>query len=279
MGELTQTTEEVQIILDQGERGIVTLPFFIPMSGVTDSEFDLTGNFTELNTGVTGDYTTNFALNNNHLAIHVTALTTGGTVTVTGDKIDEATEDITEGATEDVTIGAGTDKRYQTFGKWQVITNIDVSGTTGMTYDIDNLGYFDAANRPFRVYGYRADVKTSSSTADLRQTITAVKNRGGNEFELVVLDDVGFDSTTSNGTLYDHVREDPAGFYTSPVNLVANNALQVKKRVDIATYIGSDADVDGSNNEGIIISFSGEPSGGLTGIDHATLYLTVGSVV
>ncbi len=275
----TYTQAEVTALLGVTERGTVTFPYFIPMSGITDTTFSLFGGISIQATGQTGDYLTTFAINNNHAYFGIAAQVGAGTFTVTGDRIDETTGGITLGVVEVVTVPDGSvGKLFQTLGKFQNILGLTIAGFTSVEYTLGGIGYFDASNRPFAVRGYRLDVKTSGSTADLRQSIKAVKNRGGNEIELVDLDDIGFDSTSSNGQLFDYVREGGV-YYTSPVNLVSNNANQVFKRIDIAQYIGTDANIDGDNNEGIIINYSGEPSGGLSSIDHATLHLSLSNQI
>jgi hypothetical protein len=277
------TNAEVDALLGTVERGVTTDPFVVNFNGLP-TEFDLTGTQDTEAAGLTADYTTDFSCSNNHVSILVNSITTGGTIVITGDVWNESTGEITLGVTENITVDTTAGQLYQSLGKFQVVSNVDVSGTTGIDYDLGCIGYFDAANRPFSVRGYRLDVKTSSATADFRMTITAVKNRGGNKIELVDLDDIGFDSTSSNGSLYDHVRFHPTNpSYTASTTLVNADSTQNYKRIDIDTW--TDANIEegvsnifGNNDEGIIISIAGEPSGGFTGLELMTLFLSLGNV-
>lgn len=59
--------------------------------------------------------------------------------------------------------------------------------------------------------------------------------------------------------------------YTMGVELADNNSEIVFKQGDFSTYFTSRQNViNGDNSEGIIVDFSGEPTGGLTNIDHTT---------
>jgi hypothetical protein len=258
-------------------------PFFIPMTGVTDSVFTLFGEIKVVAANLTADYLTKFAANNQHVSITVNTITGSGDITISGDKIDEVTGGISLGVTEIITVDSTPGQAYQTLGKFQTVDSITLGGgISAINYNVMNLGYYDGANQDFWVGGYRADIKVASNTSDLKVRIRKVQNDGGNKYSIVEIEDLGFDSTNTNGQIYDNIRTGPEerSYTMSSVPLVPSGSVQTFKQSDFNTYFTSNENkILGSNDEGIIVSFEGSPTGGLSSISHVTMFLALQAIV
>lgn len=254
----------------------VPVDFFIPLSGVVDDDFPAVGDLTDIATGLTADFSTDTSLSNQHVGLIVNSIVGTYTCTVNGTSISEVNAVPTASDTEVFTIDAT--GRYQTLKKWYLITSVAFTGGTSIDYDLQKLGYWDWSNANFQLIGFRADLRIAGTNPDIRITIYHVKNTGDNKYELLALEDFGIDSTGVNGEWVDHIRtssEDRS--YTMPVELADNNSMNVIKCTDYSSYWGRDSIVQGASSEGIIITFTGEPAGGLTAIDSATIVMTIKS--
>ncbi len=261
----------------------LTESWFVPMSGITDNQFKLTGELRDVSTGETGDYATDFGVGNQHLFILVNTIVTGGDLVITGTSIAESTAIPVTSDTETITIDTTADQYYQSDKKWLEITNIDVSSGTiaSINYDVGIVGYMDMGNRDFQVLGYRAEFRATSNQGDIRLEIIKVQDDGAKKMSIVRMECIGIDSTSGNGEVIDSLRTGGNDrSYTSSSNIWANNAMFGFKHGDFSTYFSSDENIleSSSKAEGIIIQFSGEPSGGLSNVDHGTisLYLKIG---
>ena len=152
-----------------------------------------------------------------------------------------------------------------------------MSATVGINYDIGKVGYLDGGNQPVTVLGYRADIRLTGSTGDIRLRGRKVQNDGGKKFSLVAFEDFGFDSFIGGGQYYDHLRTGGSDrSYTMSVTLAETDDELTLSQLDFNTYfLANENFFDGSNNEGMIIDFLGEPSGGISSIDHVTLSVLV----
>lgn len=251
---------------------------FVPMSGITDSAFELWGTFWEQANTLSADYATDFALGNQHLYVFVDAVTTGGDIVITGVRAtEESNAPISD--TETLTIDTTEDQYYQTGKKWLVITNIDISsGTvTGLDYDIGAIGYIDFGNQNTAINGYRLDVRPSSANCDLSMKIQKVVDDGGGKMSFLTIENIGFESTVSDGAIVDEVRTgDDERSYTASVQLAPPNKDFVFKTLDLQTYFTVDEyTAHSTQDEGWIVSFDGVSSGsiggGLSNIEHSTL--------
>jgi len=264
--------------LNRYERSTFSMTAFFPLSGALDRKFFMTGTFREVLSNETGNVSGfDSGLVNQHLYIKVNSVALGGDIVVTGTSVSESTAVPVEDDTETITVDGTINELYQSDKKWLEITSIDVSGTTGINYDAGVLGYFDAGNRKFALSGYRLDVRSSSDTSDLRYRIRRVRNLGDKKFELVTLEDIGHDSTSNNGQIYDHIRTgDSDRSYTFSHNLLDNNREIVYKQGDFSTFFNDrEFVIDGDNDEGMIIDFLGEPSGGASAIDQIALTVNI----
>lgn len=255
-----------------------TKTFALPISGITDNIFNWVGEGRVHASGQTGDYTTDFGAQNQHIVITVNSITSGGNVVITGTSVSESTAIPVSSDTETLTLD-GTTSSYQTEKKWLEITNIDVSDTTDLNYDIEILGYFDFGNNDWELVGYRADMRTSGNTSDLALILTKVQDEGGKKVSMVVIEDYGHDSTPDNGNYFDGKRTGgDSRDYTTGSNLAPNNSMVCYKMFDFSTFFSSNENIfEGSKDEGLIVSLEGRDSvGGLDGIsfiDHITLTL------
>ena len=250
-----------------------TASLFIPMTGVTDSQFKQNGEFREQAAGQTGNYTTTWAVGNQHVYIDVTALTGSGPVVVTGVKIHESTAIPVAGFTE--TIQVDQIAMYQTDAKWYEVTSIDVSGLTAVTYDLGALGYIDFGNKNVSVMGLRAEFRPAANTGDVTLYLLKVDDLGDKKVALKYIERLGFDSTAGNGAINDHIRSgDDDRSFTASVNLAEANNMMVLKCLNYETYFtdGRSMMFGAIKNEGLIVGYEGDPLGsGISGMDHVTI--------
>ena len=252
------------------------LSWFIPMTGVTDTQFTVTGELREVANTQAGDYATDFGVGNQHVYIYVDDITAGGDIVITGTSLSESTAVPVPADTETIVVDTSVDLYYQSDKKWLEVTNIDVSATTGIDYDIGIVGYIDLGNRNWRLEGFRAEFRVSSDTGDIRFRIRKVQDDGSKKMSLVPIEDIGFDSTVNNGQVYDHVRTGgDERSYTAGSTLAPNDAMFGFKQGDFSTFFSGDENIleSADKAEGVIIDFLGEPSGGISAIDHGTITL------
>lgn len=252
------------------------LTFFMPMAGVTDDQFDLTGEVRVISAGETTDYATDFGAQNQHIYILVNSITTGGDIVVTGTSLSESTAVPVVGDTETIPVDTTTNQYYQSDKKWLEITNIDVSSGSivGINYDVGIVGYIDLGNIDFTVVGYRAEFKTTTAIGDVRLRIRKIQDDGLKKMSIVPIEDFGFDSTVGNGSYYDHIRSGANDrSYLSGSDLAPADVMVVFKMGDFNTYFSNDENIleCSSKAEGLVIDFLGEPSAGISAIDHCTL--------
>jgi hypothetical protein len=262
-----------------------SIPFTVGLGGKTNAEFHLVGEQEEQATGQTGDYTTDFGPGNQHIAILVNSITTGGDIVITGTSVTESGGLVTTGDTETITVDTTAGQLYQTDKKWLEITNIDVTTGTivGINYDIQHLGYLDGANTNFTIEGFRADVLTNGALSDFAVIIEKVQDDGGKKCSVVTMEDYGHDSTVSGGAYFDNLRtgaDDRS--YTMGSNLAASDEMICYKTLDYSSYFSSDENVieGAAKNEGIMIRFEGRTAAGaatnISSIENCnlTLYVT-----
>jgi len=264
--------DEKFISYDDGTTNkIKAMIYTLPLSGVVDTRINLVGENRTIKSGQTGDYTTDFGCQNQHLAFTVNSIITGGDIVITGTSISEGGGVPSAGVVETITVDTTTSK-YQTDKKWLEITNIDISsGTiTGINYDIEALGYLDFGNSRWILEGYRVDMRTQSDTSDFAIVLDKIQDDGNKKYSHITVEDYGHDSVSGGGKFFDGIRT--AGDnrdYTMIDSLLApNNCTMCYKCLDFATYFTNDENVfDGNKNEGLIIKLQGKNStGGDSGI-------------
>lgn len=250
------------------------LSIFIPMTGVTDDTLDIYGEDRVIAPGVTGN-SINQPVSNQHVGIFVNSITTGGAVEITGTSVSEINGVPVPGDTETITVDTSTGQLYLSDKKWIEYTLIDVSATTGMNYDVRSVGHYDASNVDYVIEFLRLDIRSSGANSDLRFKIVKYEAQGGKKFTEFMIEDIGIDSTGGDGSIIDHVRTGPDDrSYTATTGSIfaSDTNMNLIKQNNYADYwTGGEAIIHGSTNEGLRIHFEGEPSGGLSAIDHATL--------
>ncbi len=254
--------------------------WFSPLSGVTDNQFKMTGELRDVTTGETGDYATDFGAGNQHIFILVNTIVTGGDIVITGTSLAESTAIPVAADTETITADTTAAQYYQSDKKWLEITNIDISSGTiaSIDYDVGIVGYMDMGNRPFEIIGYRCEFRSTSNQADIRLEILKVQDDGSKKMSLPVMEAIGVDSTSGGGEIIDSLRTGGNDrSYTAGSNIWPNNAMFGFKMGDFSSFFVSDENIleSDSKAEGIIIQFAGEPSGGLSNVDHGTLTLYI----
>lgn len=243
------------------------------LTGISDTEFYITGTDDEQASGLTADYNTIFSLGNNHASIKVTALTGSGTITITGTETSEETNVPTAGS-EVLTIDSIAD--YQTDKKWMQIDSIVLAGFTSITYDVYKLGYVDLSNNDFRVMGYRIDTRSQANTADVKIEIFRIKNLGGGKYEKVVIESIGVDSNNGNGSQVDNLRTGGADrSFTFGATAFPNNSDYVFKQGDFFQFHGDEAFILGSNSEGMQVKISGQGDPDISGTDSIVMGVVI----
>lgn len=257
---------------------VKTLTYSIPVSGVVDNIFNFLGEEREIAGELTGDYTTDFGVGNQHLHLNINSITGSGNVTITGTSVTEASGVVTTSDTEVLVVDSVA--QYQSGKKWLEVTNIDIpAGITAINYDIGVLGYLDMGNKSWELLGYRADMRTAGNASDFALVLTKIQDEGADVHTHVIIEDYGHDSTSSNGNFFDNKRT--AGDNrdaTLGSNLAPNNSMICYKCLDFNQFFSSDENkFDGSKNEGIIVHCEGrDASGNISGIsqiDYLTLTL------
>ena len=253
--------------------GIQQMTFFVGISGVSANVLDVLGEVVTYDNNQTGDYSTAFSLGNNHLAILVVTVTTGGDIVITGTSVSESTAVPVASDTETLTIDDSTNQYYQTTKKWLTIDTIDVSGVPAINYAILGIGYMDFGNRNWELAGYRAEFLAESALSDIAIVIKKVQDDGNKKMSLVDLEDMGIDATAAGGEITDGIRTgDDDRSYTFSMKAWDNGAMFVFKQLDYNTYFSNlENKFHCIHDEGIHIHLQGSPSGGIAGVSHGTI--------
>ena len=140
----------------------------------SSTKFVLSGVDDPVAQGLSGDQSgVSFSFYNNHVFFTNITLTESApnpTVTITGTSISESSAVPVPGDTETINIGnsTGTTTGYQTPKKWLLVTDIQFTNVSSITFDLYSLGYVDFLNQDFKVIGYRGEClgDDNSDTAD-----------------------------------------------------------------------------------------------------------------
>lgn len=211
------------------------------------------------NLNETGNVTTPFSLENNHLGIKVNSLDGSGTMAVEGLRLNEQTGIITM-FTENITIDEAT--TYQTYAKFYVIESITLTGVTSIDYNYGQLGYFDDNNFDFRLDSLRMEVDNTDESR-FRLRFFNIKNLGNNKYTRIILEDIDFYAGFNNanpGHIIDYVRTGTlARNLSAPV--LTTQFWQKKlifKQSDYNEVFSTDAEILGSQNGGLIVEILGQ---------------------
>jgi hypothetical protein len=278
MSYLSGATSNIQDQLDN--QLLRAISWTVNLGGKTNASFRLIGEQSDVTTGETGDYTTDFGVGNQHIAILVNSITTGGDIVITGTSVTEGGATVTTSDTETITVDTTAGQLYQTSKKWLEITNIDITTGTivSINYDVQRLGYFDAGNNNFTLLGMRCDVLVNGNLSDFALIGEKVQDDGSGKCSIVTFEDYGHDSTVSGGAYFDGLRtgaDDRS--YTMGSNLAASDDMVVYKNTDYTTYFTSDENVieGATKDEGVILRFEGRTAAGaptnISSIETATV--------
>jgi hypothetical protein len=269
---------QILVDLDRASNTPQTITFTMPLRGTTASTLYLTGELRDVTTGETGDYATDFPVSNNHIYLLVNTITGTGDVTITGTSLSESSAVPVSGDTEVISVDASAAQYYQSSKKWWEITNIDIpAGIAAINYDVGVVGYSDINNQNFELLAYRLDMTAQGNNPDLRFRILKVQDDGGGKMSLVELEDIGVDADGAGDQVIDGLRTggDDRSYNPAVGSIWLDTTVFVFKQGDFATYFTSDENVinSGTSNSGIILEFTGSPSGGMTNVDFASLQL------
>ncbi len=247
-----------------------------PLTGIVDNQINLMGELRTVSDGETGDYGTGFPVSNNHVFLFINSITGTGDITITGTSLSESTAVPVTGDTEVITVDSTAGQYWQSAKKWWEVTNIDIpAGITAINYDVGIVGYSDFSNTDYRFMGYRLDVFLQSDNADLELQLIKIQDDGDKKMSVVYLEKLGFDSNGGENQIIDNIRTGANDRSYNPTvgNIGLNNTTLVLKQGDFQTYFESDENLFQSSgkDEGFIIRYAGSPSGGITGVDFASL--------
>ena len=254
------------------------ISLFIPMTGVVDTAFEVYGEYRELAADQTGDYSTASGVGNQHIAIVVNSITTGGDVVISGVSLGSEGSGVPVAAdTETLVVDDTAGQIYQTTKKWYELTGVDVSDTTDLDYDIYYVGYLDMGNRNFELVGYRCEARSAGNASDYALRFRKVKDDGDGKMSFEIIEHLGIDSTAGGGELVDSIRTGDADrSVTFTANAWPSDNMFVFKQLDFNTIFTAGENIfeGGDKNEGLIIDFLGEPEGGgISQVDFVTLTL------
>lgn len=254
------------------------LEAYIPMNGISADEFPYVGEYDDITTGETGDYTTDNSMRGNQAFIRVNSITTGGDIVITGTTTNSVTGVVTTSTTETITVDTTTSV-YVSDANWLQITNIDVSTGTivGIDYDFGTFGVFTGFQGDFAVMGYSIDLLAGSNNPDIGLRIRKMSVDSGKKLTVTTLEDIGWDSTPTAGDVIDSLRTagDDRSF-TFAEEAWPSDTHYFHQQLDFSTYFASEENVVlGSQGEGLIVDFVGVPSGGISGVDAVSIALMV----
>jgi len=202
---------------------------------VANSDVNVFGTiYSSEQTGVTLDSVTPQSITNmynRHYIVNVTTMTSSGTITLTGNAVNEYTGVITPASTEDIVVSAT--GYYQSSTKW-------IGQVTASTADADlvidtySTTYVDAANSDFQLFYTRMGFKPSSGTWDIKLELKKVNNDGS------LTDIAGTDFEADNSDTY-----------LRAASGVAGNIKRIWTGTDIPQFAGT-------SNEGIIVEVTGK---------------------
>jgi hypothetical protein len=232
--------------------------YTLPLRGVLGAAFNITGELRTVAAGETGDYATDFAVNNNHAFLLVNSLTGSGTVTITGTSLSESTGVPVASDTETITVDTGAGQYYQSTKKWWEITNIDIpAGISAINYDVGVVGYADFGNTDFKLVGYRIDAPAAGINAEIRLRIIKINDDGSGKASVSDLEDITLDASSGTDQVVDNLRSggNDRTYNPTVATLWANGSVAVLKQGDFDTYFTSDENVfeSSSKDEGFIL--------------------------
>lgn len=226
------------------------------------NEFYFAGVYDQQATGESGDYSTGFAVYNNHVYLDITGGSTTGSpsVTITGTSISESTAIPVSNDTETINLGTNVIGKYQTIKKWYLVTNISFTNVTNSNYSIYRLGYIDFLNTNIKITGYRLEVLGDNNSANSDITLEIIKVANGANVDLINLENITIDGnggSNNTGEIVDTKRSTRSYTMPSGTNLWPSGTDFVLKQTDFDTYFTSDENhILGSNNEGILLKIS-----------------------
>lgn len=217
-------------------------------------------------TGQTGNYTTDFGVLNNHVYLTINSITATDPaqscqITITGTSLSESTAVPISGDTEVITFTASNNTSYQSIKKWLEVTSIALTtNISSINYDIALLGYVDFLNEDVIIKGYRAEIlgDYDGTTADITLNIRRIK-QNGSATNTITLEDITVDGDIDQ--VVDNLRtgSNNRSYTMTGGKLWPADSNFVLKQTDFNTYFtGEENYVYGSNNEGIIIKMSGD---------------------
>lgn len=262
---------------DPMERVSTLFEAYIPLSGVSDNQFPFLGEYEDEQTGEIGDWSGPISLRNHKAFIRVNSITTGGDLVIGGTSVNPFTGVHAVSDTETITLDT-TSSVYLSSKTWTEIDSIDVSSgsITGINYDFGSLSLYDGFNTDFKMLGYRIDMRSQGNDPDIGFRIRKfTPDPATKKVSILTLEDIGWDSTGSNGQVIDSLRT--AGSdrsFTFSDEAWDNNRQFTHKQFDFDFYFSSGQNrIMGTQGEGILIDFVGAPSGGISNVDNAVLTL------
>ncbi len=238
----------------------------IPTNGIVR----LIGDFRNIASNQTANFTTTRSIQNKRLRIIVNTITTGGDIVITGTSIDNTTGIKTTSDTETITVDTTADQSYSSDKSWVETTLIDVSGTTTIDYDFGVDGGDTFFGSKFKITGYDMDALSNGTNSDFRLRIRKYSVTTGKKIEFVEIEDRGIDSSAGNGNEIDGLRTagDDRAYTYSAIAFPDDSQIGFTMN-DFDTFFTSGENIiDGSNGESLFVQVRGQGQAAMTNIEN-----------
>lgn len=233
--------------------------YSLPLRGVLGAELNITGGvFRSQAAGLTGDYATDFAVDNNHIYLLVNSITGTGGITITGTSVNEVDGTPAAGDTEVIEVDDTAAQYWQSTKKWWDVTNIDIpAGISAINYDLGVVGYIDFGNMDYKIVGYRIDAPSKGVNSQMRFRIIKINDDGAGKMHLSDIEDIEIDASSGTDQVVDYLRTggDDRTHDPGVASLWANGTVVVLKQSDFDTHFTSDENVfeSSTKDEGFIL--------------------------
>lgn len=231
----------------------------LPLRGVLGAELNITGGVLRSQAAsLTGDYTTDFAVDNNHVYLLVNSITGMGGVTITGTSVDETDGTPIVDDIEVIEVDDTVAQYWQSFKKWWDVISIDIPDEiSAINYDLGVVGYPDFGNTDFKIIGYRIDAPSKGVNSQMRFRIIKINDDGAGKMHLSDIEDIEIDASSGTDQVVDYLRtgDDDRTHDPTVASLWSDGTVVVLKQGDLDTYFTSDENVfeSSTKDEGFIL--------------------------
>jgi len=254
------------------------LNIFTPLKGSLDTQVYLTGSIETVATNRTGNYSNDFDAGGQKVGFSINSVTGSGYFTITGTRLLSGTNVPEENFLEDVPFTNNDLVQYQSVNQYLDVQSIKVFYDTPATisYNIFKLSYNNLRGKKFNLTGYQAMFKSDGNNPSIKLLIQKIARVGTtHKFEIVDLEIMGLDSKGIPLERVDGLRSAGDNRYYQGTEDWGNNETQNLEQNDFDTYFSGGNIIDGTNQEGLIVSVLGQNAPNLKDIDYVDLQLDI----